>query len=259
MSAIVGFTGTVQAAPILLDALSKSGTIFHDSAGLAVFWENTNRIEVVKRKGKLSELARMIEHGHSLPGSCGIGQTRTASFGVPMTINAHPHASDGMAVVGVHDGLFVGCLEMKVNLEKKGYRFLSQTDSEVLMKLIGDCLKREQMTPVDAVARTMLSVRGSNAIAVMFRGHPGEIIVTQRERRMFIGRNQEGFFAASHSTSLLDHVGELYCLKNMEIAKLDRDGASVYHMSESGVLTKRDAIDWERLTTAEEKANCLWF
>ena len=135
MCGIVGFTGTSQAAPILLDGLSKLEYRGYDSAGIAVR-DGSSDVEVIKAKGKLNVLKEMTNDGNAVKGCCGIGHTRWATHGEPSTLNAHPHASDDANVVAVHNGIIENYQELREKLTKSGYEFKSQTDTEVSVKLI---------------------------------------------------------------------------------------------------------------------------
>ena len=174
MCGIVGFTGTKQAAPILLDGLSKLEYRGYDSAGIAVR-DNESDIEIVKAKGKLKVLKEMTNDGAAVKGCCGIGHTRWATHGEPSTLNAHPHASDDENVVAVHNGIIENYQELKEKLLKRGYSFKSQTDTEVAVKLIDYYYNKYNEGPVDAIARAMTRIRGSYALCVMFKAYPGEI------------------------------------------------------------------------------------
>ena len=174
MCGIVGYIGKKQAAPILLDGLSKLEYRGYDSAGIAVRDGEAAPV-VVKAKGRLSVLFDKTDGGKSVKGACGIGHTRWATHGEPTEINAHPHASDDMNVVAVHNGIIENFQELKDKLLRNGYTFQSETDTEVAVKLIDYYYKKYQVGPIDAIAKTMVRVRGSYALAVMFKDYPGEI------------------------------------------------------------------------------------
>ena len=166
MCGIVGFTGHQQAAPILLEGLSKLEYRGYDSAGLAVR-DGENLAEVVKSTGKLRNLAEKTDNGHALQGTCGIGHTRWATHGAPSQTNAHPHVSGNCLhsasgpveseVVGVHNGIVENYQELKDKLLRHGYTFYSQTDTEVLIKLVDYYYKKYKMGPVDAITKTINS------------------------------------------------------------------------------------------------------
>ena len=160
MCGIVGFIGNQQAAPILLEGLEKLEYRGYDSAGLAVRNES-NKIEIVKAKGRLKTLAAKTNDGISLAGTCGIGHTRWATHGEPSEDNAHPHISDDSCVVAVHNGIIENYQEIREKLQKKGYTFYSQTDTEAAVKLIDYYYKKYNIGPIDALNKTMVRIRGS--------------------------------------------------------------------------------------------------
>ena len=183
MCGIVGYTGNAQAAGILLDGLSKLEYRGYDSAGLAVR-DGDKPIEVVKAKGRLKVLQKMTNDGESMRGDCGIGHTRWATHGEPSTENAHPHYSDDLAVVAVHNGIIENYQELREKLVKNGYSFYSETDTEVATKLIDYYYKKYRRTPTEALARSMMRIRGSYALAVLFKDYPGEIFATRQDSPM---------------------------------------------------------------------------
>ena len=171
MCGIVGFVGKQQAAPILLDGLSKLEYRGYDSAGIAVR-DNKQEVKVVKAKGRLKGLMEKTDNGRALKGDCGIGHTRWATHGEPSEVNAHPHVSDDGNVVGVHNGIIENYQELKAKLLKKGYSFYSSTDTEVAVKLVDYYYKKYEHTPVDAINHAMVRIRGSYALALMFEEYP---------------------------------------------------------------------------------------
>ena len=154
MCGIVGYIGNEQAAPILLDGLSKLEYRGYDSAGLAIR-NGENITEIVKAKGRLKNLEEKTDNGHALKGDCGIGHTRWATHGEPSETNAHPHCTEDMNVVAVHNGIIENYQELKEKLLKKGYTFYSSTDTEVAVKLIDYYYKKYLGTPVDAINHAM--------------------------------------------------------------------------------------------------------
>ena len=186
MCGIVGFTGTQQAAPILLDGLSKLEYRGYDSAGLAVR-DQDKETEIVKAKGRLKILMEKTNNGEAVPGTCGIGHTRWATHGEPSEVNAHPHMSDDGNVVGVHNGIIENYQELKEKLTRKGYTFYSSTDTEVAVKLVDYYYKKYEHTPVDAINHAIVRIRGSYALALMFKDYPGEIYAARKDSPMILG------------------------------------------------------------------------
>ena len=186
MCGIVGYVGSEQAAPILLHGLSKLEYRGYDSAGLAVR-DGVKNVEIVKAKGRLKVLAEKTNDGKALVGTCGIGHTRWATHGEPSELNAHPHCSDDGNVVAVHNGIIENYQELKEKLLKHGYTFYSATDTEVAVKLIDYYYKKYAGTPVDAINHAMVRIRGSYALAVMFKDYPEEIYAARKDSPMIIG------------------------------------------------------------------------
>ena len=180
MCGIVGYIGKQQAAPILLDGLSKLEYRGYDSAGIAVR-DGEGDVEVVKAKGRLKKLSDKTDGGKAVKGSCGIGHTRWATHGEPSETNAHPHFSDDCSVVAVHNGIIENYQELREKLLKKGYTFYSETDTEVAVKLIDYYYKKYEGTPVDAMNHAIVRIRGSYALAAMFEDRPGEIYVARKD------------------------------------------------------------------------------
>ncbi len=218
MCGIVGFVGNHQAAPILLDGLSKLEYRGYDSAGMAVR-DGDGAIEVVKAKGRLKILAEKTNGGQALAGDCGIGHTRWATHGEPSENNAHPHCSDDGNVVGVHNGIIENYQELKDKLLRKGYQFYSQTDTEVAIKLIDYYYKKYLGTPVDAINHAMVRIRGSYALAVMFKDYPEEIYVARKDSPMILGVENGECFVASDVPAILKYTRNVYYIGNLELGR----------------------------------------
>ena len=186
MCGIVGFTGDHQAAPVLLDGLSKLEYRGYDSAGIAVR-DGESDTEIIKEKGKLEVLINMTDGGKAVKGCCGIGHTRWATHGEPSALNAHPHATDDENVIAVHNGIIENYQELRDKLVKAGYTFKSQTDTEVAVKLIDYYYRKYGEGPVDSIARAMIRIRGSYALCVMFKEYPQEIYTARKDSPMIIG------------------------------------------------------------------------
>ncbi len=254
MCGIVGFTGSHQAAPILLDGLSKLEYRGYDSAGLAVR-NNEKMAEVVKAKGRLSNLAEKTDNGNTLIGTCGIGHTRWATHGEPSQTNAHPHVSGNCTgsgsgavesdVVGVHNGIIENYVELKEKLTKHGYCFYSQTDTEVVIKLVDYYYKKYKMGPIDAIAKTMVRVRGSYALELMFKDYPGEIWVARKDSPMIIGISEGETYVASDVPAILKYTRNVYYIGNMELAKLTPGEAHFYNLDGDEVSKKTTEIKWD--------------
>ena len=261
MCGIVGFTGKHQAAPILLDGLSKLEYRGYDSAGLAVR-DGEKLAEVVKAKGRLSNLIEKTDSGNALAGTCGIGHPRWATHGEPSVTNAHPHVSGNCTgsgsgeveseVVGVHNGIIENYQELKDKLLKHGYTFYSQTDTEVVIKLVDYYYKKYKLGPIDAIAKTMVRVRGSYALELMFKDYPGEIWVARKDSPMIIGISDGETYVASDVPAILKYTRNVYYIGNREFAKLTPGEAHFYNLDGDEVQKETVEIKWD--AEAAEKA-----
>ncbi|MCR5486479.1 MAG: glutamine--fructose-6-phosphate transaminase (isomerizing) [Lachnospiraceae bacterium] len=254
MCGIVGYVGKKQAAPVLLQGLSKLEYRGYDSAGLAVR-DDENPSVVVKTTGKLNNLIEKTDEGRALPGTCGIGHTRWATHGAPSQTNAHPHVSGNCSnsgsglveseVVGVHNGIVENYQELKAKLERHDYRFYSETDTEVLIKLVDYYYKKYKVGPIDALAKTIVRVRGSYALAVMFSDYPGKIFAARKESPMIIGVNQDEAFLASDVPAILSHTRNVYYIGNLEMAELSAGSVIFYNLDGDRVEKEAAAIEWD--------------
>ena len=232
MCGIVGFTSEhTNAAPILLDGLSKLEYRGYDSAGIAVR-DGDQAPTIVKAKGRLKLLAEKTNDGTSVIGTTGIGHTRWATHGEPSENNAHPHVSEDGNVVGVHNGIIENYVELKEKLIRHGYTFYSDTDTEVAIKTVDYYYKKYKMGPTDALAKTMVRVRGSYALAVMFKDYPGEIFVARKDSPMIIGVDMENncTYVASDVPAILKYTRSVYYIGNLEMARLSPGKAIFYNI-----------------------------
>ena len=251
MCGIVGFTGVQQAAPILLDGLSKLEYRGYDSAGIAVR-DGENETEVVKAKGRLKALAEKTDNGTAVIGSCGIGHTRWATHGEPSESNAHPHKSDDGNVVAVHNGIIENYLELKEKLTRKGYVFYSETDTEVAVKLIDYYYKKYEGTPIDAINHAMVRIRGSYALAVMFKDYPEEIYVSRKDSPMILGIEDGESYIASDVPAILKYTRNVYYIGNMELACVRKGEITFYNLDGEEIEKELKTIEWD--AEAAEKA-----
>ena len=251
MCGIVGFTGNHQAAPILLDGLSKLEYRGYDSAGIAVR-DGEGETTVIKAKGRLRGLAEKTNGGESVPGTCGIGHTRWATHGEPSENNAHPHVSDDGNIVAVHNGIIENYQELKDKLTRKGYTFYSETDTEVAVKLIDYYYKKYEGTPVDAINHSMVRIRGSYALAIMFRDYPEEIYVARKDSPMILGVEDGEAYIASDVPAILKYTRNVYYIGNMEMARVRKGEITFYNLDGEEIEKKMKVIDWD--AEAAEKA-----
>ena len=244
MCGIVGYVGTEQAAPILLAGLSKLEYRGYDSAGIAIRNEDTGDITVVKAKGRLKILSEKTNEGHAVPGTCGIGHTRWATHGEPSENNAHPHCTDDKSMVLVHNGIIENYQELKDKLIKSGYAFYSQTDTEIAVKLV-DYYYRKTGTPLEAISRAMLRIRGSYAFGIMFHDHPGKIFAARKDSPLIIGKSQTGCLIASDVPAILDKTRNVYYIGNHEIAELSQDEIHFYNIDREEIQKEQVEIKWD--------------
>ena len=244
MCGIVGYVGPRQAAPVLLDGLSKLEYRGYDSAGMAV--RDADKVpSVVKAKGRLRVLSEKTDAGKAVPGNCGIGHTRWATHGEPSENNAHPHITDDMNVVAVHNGIIENYKELRDKMIRKGYKFYSETDTEVAVKVVDYYYHKYKMGPIDAIAKTMVRVRGSYALAVMFKEYPGEIYVARKDSPMIIGSGDGEMFIASDVPAILNYTRQVYYIGNLEMARLTADGATFYNLDGDVVEKELHEIEWD--------------
>ena len=244
MCGIVGYVGEEQAAPILLGGLAKLEYRGYDSAGIAVRNESTGDISVVKAKGRLKVLAEKTDNGRSVHGTCGIGHTRWATHGEPSENNAHPHCTDDRSVVLVHNGIIENYQELKDKLLRSGYTFYSQTDTEIAVKLV-DYYYKKTGTPLEALTRSMLRIRGSYAFGVMFHDYPGRLFAARKDSPLIIGRSSSGSLIASDVPAILDRTRNVYYIDNMEIAELTADEVHFYNIDREEIQKESVEIKWD--------------
>ena len=251
MCGIVGFTGHRQAAPVLLDGLAKLEYRGYDSAGIAVR-DGEKDVEIVKAKGRLRVLAEKTNDGAAMHGTCGIGHTRWATHGEPSELNAHPHCSDDRNVVGVHNGIIENYQELREKLQHKGYNFYSDTDTEVAIKLIDYYYKKYEHTPVDAINHAMVRIRGSYALAIMFRDYPEEIYAARKDSPMISGVADGESFVASDVPAILKYTRNVYYIGNMELCRLQKGNVTFYNLDGDEIEKDLVEIQWD--AEAAEKA-----
>ncbi|MCB5812962.1 glutamine--fructose-6-phosphate transaminase (isomerizing) [[Ruminococcus] lactaris] len=244
MCGIVGYVGTEQAAPVLLAGLSKLEYRGYDSAGIAIRNEDTGDIAVVKAKGRLKILSEKTNGGHAVAGTCGIGHTRWATHGEPSENNAHPHCTDDKSVVLVHNGIIENYQELKDKLIKSGYTFYSQTDTEIAVKLV-DYYYRKTGTPLEAISRAMLRIRGSYAFGIMFHDYPGKMYAARKDSPLIIGKSQTGCLIASDVPAILDKTRNVYYIGNHEIAELSQDEIHFYNIDREEIQKEQVEIKWD--------------
>ena len=247
MCGIVGYIGKEQAAPIILDGLSKLEYRGYDSAGMAVY--DGERIRLQKAIGSLKILENLTRGGETMPGSCGIGHTRWATHGAPSDNNAHPHTNQEGSIAVVHNGIIENYIPLKKKLTDKGYHFVSETDTEVLAHLLNYYYKGN---PMEAITKVLHRVEGSYALGIMFADHPGEIYAARKDSPLIVGQNDRGCFIASDVPAILKYTRTVYYMENQEVAILRPDSLQFFSLDEEELAKEPSTIDWD--ADAAEKA-----
>ena len=244
MCGIVGYTGAWNAAPVLLSGLSRLEYRGYDSAGIAVsdVRDGENRIEVLKAKGRLQALKEMTDNGNAVNGTCGIGHTRWATHGEPSVANAHPHCSRDKRIVVVHNGIIENYKELKEYLQKKGFEFQSQTDTEVVAHLLDYYYKGN---PLEAIARVLSRIRGSYALGILFKDQPGKIYAVRKDSPLIIGRSENGNFIASDVPAILKYTKNVCYISDMEIAELTKDSITFYDVDQEVLEKEFQTVEWD--------------
>lgn len=247
MCGIVGYIGKEQAAPIILDGLSKLEYRGYDSAGMAVF--DGNAIQNRKAAGRLKVLENLTRGGETMPGCSGVGHTRWATHGAPSDMNAHPHINNKQTIAVVHNGIIENYIPLKKKMTDKGYEFRSETDTEVLAHLLDYYYKGN---PLEAIAKVLHRVEGSYALGILFADHPDEIYAARKDSPLIVGKGESGCFIASDVPAILKYTRTVYYMDNQEIAALRPDGIQFFSVDEEELKKEAVTIDWD--ANAAEKA-----
>ncbi len=244
MCGIVVYNGNQQAAPILLKGLEKLEYRGYDSAGLSVR-NGTSDTEIVKAKGRLKALAEKTDDGKAMKGTIGIGHTRWATHGEPSEKNAHPHCSDDHNVIGVHNGIIENYQELKEKLLRHGYTFYSQTDTEVAVKLIDYYEKKYNQGPLYSLTHAMQRIRGSYALAVMFKNYPDTIYAARKDSPMVIGIAEGASYLASDVTPILNYTKTVYYIGNEQVAELNKGSVKFFNLDQEEVEIEPKEVTWD--------------
>ena len=244
MCGIVGYNGNQQAAPILVKGLEKLEYRGYDSAGLSVR-NGTSDTEIVKAKGRLKVLAEKTDDGKAMKGTIGIGHTRWATHGEPSEKNAHPHCSDDHNVIGVHNGIIENYQELKEKLLRHGYTFYSQTDTEVAVKLIDYYEKKYNQGPLYSLTHAMQRIRGSYALAVMFKNYPDTIYAARKDSPMVIGIAEGASYLASDVTPILNYTKTVYYIGNEQVAELNKGSVKFFNLDQEEVEIEPKEVTWD--------------
>ena len=250
MCGIIGYTGKREASEIMLDALELLEYRGYDSAGIALL-NDDDTLTIRKKAGRVSELRELCKDG-DYSSTCGIGHTRWATHGEPSETNAHPHISDDGNVVAVHNGIIENYQELKDKLIRKGYSFYSATDTEVAVKLVDYYYKKYLGTPVDAINHALIRIRGSYALAMMFKDYPGEIYVARKDSPMILGVDGENSYIASDVPAILKYTRNVYYIGNLEMARVRKGEITFYNLDGDEIQKELKTVEWD--AEAAEKA-----
>ena len=250
MCGIVGYVGTQQAAPILLEGLSRLEYRGYDSAGVCV--EQNGVLKVEKAKGRLQNLIAKTENGALLPGTLGIGHTRWATHGEPNDTNSHPHVSQNGKIAVVHNGIIENYLELREFLQQKGVKFASQTDTEVVAQLMEYCMGLPEVETVsDALYMVLHRIEGAYALGILCSDDPDHVYAARKDAPLLIGFGEGENFIASDVTALVKYTRDVVYMDDGEVAVLGRDGVQVYNAMELPIEKEHHHIDWE-ISAAEK-------
>ncbi len=248
MCGIVGYIGSEKAAPILLDGLAKLEYRGYDSAGLAVYNKENDTLQFKKAVGRLKVLSELTHDGLMMPGNVGIGHTRWATHGAPSEANAHPHYNAEKTIAVVHNGIIENYVKLKEKLTKNGYKFQSETDTEVVAHLLDYYYKGN---PLEAITKVMHRVEGSYALGIIFKDHPEELYAVRKDSPLIVGECEHGNIIASDVPAVLKYTRDVYFINNEEIAKLALDGITFYNVDEEEIKKDVTHIEWD-ITAAEK-------
>ena len=240
MCGIVGYIGDQQAAPILLDGLEKLEYRGYDSAGIAVY--DGEKINVMKAQGRLKVLRELSHDGELLPGTLGIGHTRWATHGAPSDTNAHPHFNQDRTIAVVHNGIIENYLKLKKKLEKKGYNFVSETDTEIIAQLLDYYYDGN---PLRAITKVMHRMEGSYALGIIFSDHPDELYAVRKDSPLIVGHTKGGSIIASDVPAVLKYTRDVVFIENEEIVRMTEDQMEFFNVDEEAIEKETVHIDWD--------------
>ena len=247
MCGIVGYIGKKQAAPIILDGLAKLEYRGYDSAGMAVF--DGEKVNITKAVGRLKVLEELTHGGETMPGFAGIGHTRWATHGAPNDVNSHPHFNKNRTITVVHNGIIENYIPLRNKLIKKGYEFVSETDTEVVAQMLDYYYNGN---PLETILKVLHRIEGSYALGIMFADHPGEIFAARKGSPLIVGQSKEGCFIASDVPAILRYTRKVYFVDEQEVVRLEPDHMHFYTLDEEEIEKEATTIEWD--ADAAEKA-----
>src|SRR5688572_17587913 len=243
MCGIVGYVGPQEAGPILIEGLRRLEYRGYDSAGVAIL--NGEGLRTVKRPGKIAELVNELDKDYP-HGTCGIAHTRWATHGAPNQVNAHPHLSGDSDIALVHNGIIENASALKKKLIGLGYKFRSETDTEVVVHLVDHAFKHGAQTLEDAVATALREVEGAYGIAVVSERDPDKIVVARNGSPLLLGIGKDGeYLVASDAAAVVAHTRDVVYLNDGDYAVLDRNGYRTYHLDRGAVIRDVHEVTWD--------------
>ncbi len=243
MCGIVGYIGKRQAAPILLDGLSKLEYRGYDSAGLAIY--DGSAINIQKSTGRLKVLSELTHDGSTMPGTVGIGHTRWATHGEPNDTNAHPHFNETKSIAVVHNGIIENYIKLKKKLLDRGYRFVSDTDTEVVAHLLDYYYKKTSGDIIDTITKIMHRVEGSYALGIIFAECPDKVYALRKDSPLIVGKSEDGNLIASDVPAVLRYTRDVYFIENEEIACLTEEAIEFFNSDGEPIAKESKAIEWD--------------
>ena len=244
MCGIVGYAGTEQAAPVLLDGLSRLEYRGYDSAGIAVFSQRENRLNVHKAKGRLKVLDSLLHGGAAVEGTTGVGHTRWATHGAPSDENSHPQVSLSGKIAVVHNGIIENYGELKAFLQEQGVLFTSETDTEVVAQLV-EYFQRDGADILTAVGRCLRRIEGSYALGILSADTPGQIIAARKDSPLILGYGSGCSFLASDVPAILRHTRNVSNMEDGETAVLTSTCIRCYNHLMQPIEKEICRVDWE--------------
>ena len=243
MCGVVGYIGKNDAVPVLMNGLSKLEYRGYDSAGVAVYDPEQSKINLCKTKGRIQNLQEKL-YMSPLKGKVGIGHTRWATHGVPSDRNAHPHFSDDSKIAVVHNGIIENYMSLKEELEKNGYKFISETDTETVAHLI-DYYYKSGMDILDAVFKVLEKIEGSYALGILCKDFPNQLIATRKDSPLVIGLGNDENFIASDMPAILNYTKDVYLIDDNEVVVLTKDGVKIFDEDKNEVTKEIFKVDWD--------------
>lgn len=243
MCGIVGYIGKHQAAPILLDGLSKLEYRGYDSAGMAIY--DGEAINIQKSTGRLKVLSELTHDGSTMPGTVGIGHTRWATHGEPNDTNAHPHFNESQSIAVVHNGIIENYMKLKNKLIERGYHFVSDTDTEVVAHLLDYYYKKTDGDITSTIIKVMHRVEGSYALGIIFAEHPDQVYALRKDSPLIVGKSEGGNLIASDVPAVLKYTRDVYFIENEEIACLTEDEIAFFNSDGEPIKKESRAIEWD--------------